>query len=103
MKKLFVAMMLMPLMTLADTEMVDGIVWTYVVYDGKVQVGSGSLAIPQETTGAITVPSTLGGKPVARIGYRAFEGCTGLASIEIPKLPRGKRDYQDCYAITLAG
>ena len=69
----------------ADTEVVDGITWTYTVSNGKASVGggsySGSTAVPKSTTGAITIPSSLGGNPVTSIGYGAFYGCTGLASV----------------------
>ena len=38
MKKLLVTMVLMPLMALADTEIVDGIPWTYTVSGGKAEI-----------------------------------------------------------------
>ena len=72
----------------ADTEVVDGITWIYTVSNGKASVGSGSYsgstAVPKSTTGAITIPSSLGGNPVTSIGYMAFEGCSGLTSVTIP-------------------
>ncbi|MGO5087749.1 leucine-rich repeat protein, partial [Oscillospiraceae bacterium LCP25S3_F9] len=33
---------------------------------------------------AVTIPSTIDGYKVTKIGYRAFEGCTGLTSVTIP-------------------
>lgn len=36
-------------------------------------------------SGAITIPSTLGGYPVTSIGNRAFEDCISLTSITIPE------------------
>ena len=58
-----------------ETETVDGITWTYTVTDGKASVGGGTTstpAIPTSTTGSITIPSTLGGYPVASIRTCAF-------------------------------
>ena len=75
----------LPLM--AATETVDGITWTYTVSDGKASVGGGSYsspAVPSTTTGSITIPSMLGGKPVTSIGADAFFGCGGLTSVAIP-------------------
>lgn len=68
------------------TEVVDGIEWTYV-HDGDAAFifnPSYSAAIPITTTGAITVPSILGGRRVTRIGRYAFVACVGLTSVVIP-------------------
>ena len=89
MKKLIIMLAMafaaaLPLM--ADMEMVDGIAWNYTVSNGKVYIyKNGSMAaIPIATTGAITIPSSLGGYPVTSIGYNAFQGCRGLTSVIIP-------------------
>lgn len=70
----------------AATETVNGIEWTYTVTDGKVSVGEGwgSSAISTTTTGAITIPSTIGGYPVTRIGSYAFYNCSSVTSVTIP-------------------
>ena len=71
----------------AETATVNGITWNYTVNDGKAEIYSGSWntpAIPTSTTGAITIPSTLGGYPVTSIGDSAFGGCSGLTSVTIP-------------------
>ena len=71
----------------AATETVNGITWTYTVSNGKAEIYSGSYwtpAIPSSTTGAITIPSTLGGYPVTSIGDCAFYECSGLTSVTIP-------------------
>ena len=71
----------------AATETVNGITWTYSVSGRKASVGGGSYsspAVPTWTSGAITVPSTLGGYPVTRIGSFAFEYCSSLTSVTIP-------------------
>ena len=88
MKKLFVALVLTPLISLADTEVVDGITWTYTVSDGKAQIGTGDYGSPtisSATIGAITIPSRLGGCPVAVIGDYAFYYCNKLTSVVIPE------------------
>ncbi len=73
--------------TEADIEIVDGIKWTYTVKNGKASVGGENYprAIPQSTSGAITIPSILGGYPVTSIGDRAFCDCKSLTSVTIPK------------------
>ena len=71
----------------ADTEVVDGVEWTFTVSGGEASVGGGdweTTAVPRSTTGAISVPATLGGRPVTGIGEYAFRECSGLTSVEIP-------------------
>jgi hypothetical protein len=71
----------------SDTETVNGIEWTYTVKDGKASLVRGedsNRAIPKSTSGAITIPSTLGGYPVTSIGRGAFSGCSSLTSVTIP-------------------
>lgn len=68
----------------ADTDTVNGIKWTYFVKNGEASIGGGhfsSPAIPESTSGAITIPSTLGGYPVTSIGDVAFYGCSSLTSV----------------------
>ena len=69
------------------TERVNGIEWTYSVENGKASLESGGgldPAIPTSTSGAITIPSTLGGYPVTRIRFWAFVRCSSLTSVTIP-------------------
>ena len=71
----------------ADTENVDGITWNYTLSGDSVSIGGGtssSTAVPTSTSGAITIPSTLGGKSVTSIGEFAFLRCSGLTSVTIP-------------------
>ena len=41
-------------------------------------------AISPKPTGAVTIPSALGGKPVTSIGDYAFKGCSELTEVTIP-------------------
>ena len=69
-------------------EVVDGITWLYEVEGSTVRIGgslsTGPQAISISTSGAITIPSRLGGKPVTSIGHDAFACCNGLTSVTIP-------------------
>ena len=89
MKKLALAFLLVVsvLSAFADTQVVDGITWTYVIANGEASVGGGSpssRAVPTSTTGSIAIPSTLGNCPVTSIGNYAFYNCSRLTSITIP-------------------
>ena len=68
----------------ADTQVVDGITWTYTIANGTASVGGGEPAVPTSTTGTISIPSTLGRCPVTSIGEGAFADCSGLTSVTIP-------------------
>ena len=70
----------------AATETVGGYTWTYQINGDTAEIynGSYSAAISPSPTGAVTIPSTLGGKPVTSIGSYAFHGCSGLTSVTIP-------------------
>ena len=130
MKKILMSLVLMPLMVLAATwtDPDTGIIWTYIVSDDTAKIGSeldGVTAIPSATTGAITIPSTLGGyrvtsigdyafsycskltsvviqEGVTTIGDNAFSGCSGLTSVIIPfgVTNIGKHAFRYCYGLT---
>ena len=100
-KKLLVAVTAMVMIAtgvLAYTEKVNGITWTYTVSDGKASISD----VPETTTGAITIPSSLGGYPVTSIGEYAFEDCSGLTSVTIPNSVTsiGKYAFSSCSGLT---
>lgn len=72
-----------PLM--AETETVGGYTWTYRSNGGTAEIYNGSRsAISPSPIGAVTIPSTLGGKLVTSVGSHAFYYCSGLTSVMIP-------------------
>lgn len=60
-------------------------------------------AIPEDTTGVLRVPATLGGKPVKQIGQRAFAMCSMLTEIILPEgvTTIGDEAFYSCDALTL--
>ena len=77
---------LFALQAVAETEMVDGVEWTYSVADGQATVGSGnwnSPAVSRSLSGALAVPSVLGGHPVTAIAPYAFQNCSNLTDVTI--------------------
>ncbi len=77
----------------ADTATVGGYTWTYRINGDTAEIygsrNSGSYygytpCVSPKPTGAVTIPSTLGGKPVTSIGDYAFYECSGLTSVTIP-------------------
>ena len=70
-----------------ETETVGGYTWTYRINGETAEIYGDydySPAISPTPTGAVTVPSSLGGKPVTRIDWFAFADCTNLTSVTIP-------------------
>ena len=87
----------------ADTENVGGYTWTYQINSGTAEIyNGGDSAISPSPTGSLTIPATLGGKPVTSIGSYAFYYCTGLTSITIPSSVTsiGSYAFDYCYGLT---
>ena len=76
------AAMLLPAAATGETEVVNGITWTYTIRGGQATLSDD--AVPRSTSGIITIPSILGGCPVTAIGNYAFSGHDGLTSVIIP-------------------
>ena len=99
-----VAMAMFASRTYAYTQVVDGIEWNYVLSAGNAYVSgpSYSAAIPVNTVGAITIPSSLGGCPVTRIEDLAFMSCYGLTSVTIPDSVTsiGNYAFSNCRGLT---
>ena len=90
---------------IADTERVDGIVWTYTISDGKASVGGGSYsntAVSRTTSGVLEIPSSLGGCPVVGINSFAFYSCGSLAGVTIPDSVTsiGNSAFTGCHSLT---
>ena len=86
------------------TNTVDGIMWVYTVDNGYASVGYGSwsTAVPLSTSGAITIPSKLGGYTVTSVGSFAFYGCCYLTSVTIPDSVTsiGSYAFRNCSSLT---
>ena len=93
-----------PALAATWTDPSTGIEWTYRVISGEAEIYSEywGAAIPTSTTGAITIPSMLGGKPVTSIGDYAFYDCSGLTSVTIPDSVTsiGDSAFCDCSGLT---
>ncbi|MBR3583917.1 MAG: leucine-rich repeat domain-containing protein, partial [Kiritimatiellae bacterium] len=61
------------------TENVDGVLWSFIASNGIATITGAD-----PSTGALEIPSTLGGCHVARIGDGAFLGCDRLTAVRIP-------------------
>ena len=76
-----------------DSETQGGVTWFFSLGEnGAIVTGADPAA------GALTIPSTLGGQPVAEIGYTAFASCDELTSVAIPAGVGniGERTFQYC-------
>ena len=82
-----VGCVLLTLRAKAETEVVDGVQWTYTTIKKGAVVGAGSWyvsAIDNTMQGRVVVPETLGGFPVVAIGDGAFYRCAGLTEVTLP-------------------
>ena len=72
--------------------------FTYSVFYGKATITD----FPTSYSGALTIPSTLGGYPVTSIGDYAFRGCSSLTSVVIPASVTSISEgaFLDCRSLT---
>lgn len=87
-----------------ETAIVNGITWTYVNFGNGVKIGNGSSdnnAVPASISGAIKIPSSLGGKPVVGVNEWAFRGCDGIMSVSMPDTITsiGKHAFDSCSSL----
>ena len=97
MKKLIMMLVLMPLMVLADTEIVGAVTWSYKVSSEKV-----TIKCAEPCAGKLEIPQTLGGYPVSSIGVAAFSDCEDLSEMLIPEgvVDIGAAAFHDCIGLT---
>ena len=81
MKKLLVALGLIPLWVLAETSIQGGYQWTYSITDEGAVIQAGIYPVPTES---LTIPESLEGLPVIGIGVDAFKSMTALKSVTFP-------------------
>jgi len=67
------------------TETIDGVTWYYELKGGTSRIFyNNNKAISGSPRGNLTIPETLGGKPVVCIGKYAFKDCVGVTGVAIP-------------------
>jgi hypothetical protein len=86
---------LLALVSWASGQVTEG-QWTYIIENG------GATITASTATGAVTIPSELGGYAVTRIGDGAFYASNGLTSVIIPDSVTsiGNRAFQNCTGLT---
>ena len=87
----------------AATATVGGYTYTYYVVGGGASISNGTAcAVTPLPTGALTIPSFLGGYPVTTIGNYAFTGCSALTGVTIPSsvTSLGNYAFRNCTYLT---
>lgn len=89
--------------TMAATQYANGYTWTYQINGNTAEIfNDRDAAISPSPTGAVTIPSMLGGKPVTSIGDFALDCCDGLTGVTIPDSVTniGKYAFYGCRKLT---
>ena len=84
------------------TAVVGDYTYMYSVLNGQAEIGPSNTwetAVSPKPTGAVVIPSSLGGYPVTAIGQDAFAWCYDVTSFEIPRGIAGirKSAFEGCY------
>ena len=81
----------------AASQTVDGRTWAYSVVGGTAKVTG-----VNQASGAVVIPSSLGGYPVTSIGTNAFFNSSGMTSVVIPESVTNIDDlaFQKCSGLT---
>ena len=72
----------------AETETVNGYTWQYRINGDSAEIFGYSSYVPcvsPKPDGFVTIPSSLGGKPVTIIGENAFRDCERMTGVSVPK------------------
>ena len=84
----------------AATEKVGSYTWTYRMTGNGAEIcrDGTAAAISPSPTGAVAIPSTLGGKPVTSIGDFAFTNYAAMTAVTIPNSVTniGEGAFEDC-------
>lgn len=90
-----------------SSETVGGYSWCYDINGNTATIRGNSPwnrypGVTPQPTGAMTIPSTLGGKPVVQIGYDAFYNCNKMTHVAIPSTVTsiGETAFYGCSGLT---
>ena len=84
---LVIAIAFVVLSSMAETQTIGGVVWTYRIADGCADITAAKTSSGADISGAISIPESLGGYSVAKVGVwssSVFYGCTGISSVVFP-------------------
>ena len=66
--------MLFPLAMWAETQVIDGIEWSYSIENDEVTI----VDVPDSVSGEVKIPASINGCPVTYIGNDAFGNCHSM-------------------------